>query len=88
MDDMTTTLTERGQTSVPAAIRKQAGLAPGQALRWEFVSEHELRVIIPEDIKTPPNAVSMIGFARRIIPGLPATTAAMLELLRAGEADA
>lgn len=88
MDDMTTTLTERGQTSVPAAIRKQAGLAPGQALRWEFVSEHELRVIIPEDIKTPPNAVSMIGFARRSTPGLPTTTAAMLGLLRAGEADA
>ena len=60
MDDMTTTLTERGQTSVPAAIRKQAGLAPGQALRWEFVSEHELRVFIPEDAKTPPNAVAMI----------------------------
>jgi bifunctional DNA-binding transcriptional regulator/antitoxin component of YhaV-PrlF toxin-antitoxin module len=87
MDDMTTTLTERGQTSVPAAIRKQAGLAPGQALRWEFVSEHELRVVIREVAITPPNSVSMIGFARRVNPGLPPTTAAMLELLRAGETD-
>lgn len=84
---MTTTLTERGQTSVPAAIRKRAGMTAGQALRWEFVSKHELRVILPEDAKTPPNAVAMIGFARRLNPGLPATTAAMLELLRAGEAD-
>ena len=88
MDDMTTTLTDRGQTSVPAAIRRKAKLAPGQALLWEFISDHELRVVIPENVKTPPSAVAMIGYARRLNPGLPATTARMMEILRAGEVDA
>ncbi|MGE9292287.1 MAG: AbrB/MazE/SpoVT family DNA-binding domain-containing protein, partial [Puniceicoccales bacterium] len=28
-------MTERGQISVPASIRKDLGLRPGQRLRWE-----------------------------------------------------
>lgn len=31
---METTLTERGQTAVPAKIRKRFGLKPGQKLEW------------------------------------------------------
>jgi len=31
---METTLTERGQTAVPAAIRRRFGIKPGQKLEW------------------------------------------------------
>ena len=31
---MKTTLTERGQTAVPAAIRRRFGIKPGQKLEW------------------------------------------------------
>lgn len=31
---MQTTVTERGQTSIPAEIRKRLGLKPGQRLEW------------------------------------------------------
>ncbi len=31
---MQTTLTDRGQTAVPARIRKSFGLKPGQKLEW------------------------------------------------------
>lgn len=84
---MTTTLTERGQVSVPAALRKRADLRPGQALRWEYVNEHELRVVIAEIPQQEPSAVAMIGFAHHVSAGLPRTTAEMLKILRAGEAD-
>ncbi len=31
---METTLTERGQTAVPARIRRRFGIRPGQRLEW------------------------------------------------------
>lgn len=31
---MQTTVTERGQTSIPAKIRKHLGIKPGQRLEW------------------------------------------------------
>lgn len=31
---MQTTVTERGQTSIPAEIRKHLGIKPGQRLQW------------------------------------------------------
>jgi len=38
------TLTERGQVSMPAALRRQMHLKAGQRLRWEAVSDTELRI--------------------------------------------
>lgn len=85
---MITTLTERGQVSVPAALRKRADLRPGQALRWEYVNAHEFRVVIAEAPEPAPSAVTMIGFAHHVNAGVPHTTAEVLRILRAGEADA
>jgi len=36
-----TVITERGQTSIPAQIRKQLNLKPGQKLRWQKVADNE-----------------------------------------------
>lgn len=43
---METTLTDRGQTAVPAHIRKQLKLKPGQKLEW--VSDGQLVYVMPK----------------------------------------
>jgi AbrB family looped-hinge helix DNA binding protein len=87
MNDNSTILTERGQVSVPASIRKEIGLKPGQVLRWERLSDTELRVIIT----SPPSAqgaFAALGYARRWLkPGtMPHTDNVMCDL-RDGEED-
>ncbi|HEX4963456.1 MAG TPA: AbrB/MazE/SpoVT family DNA-binding domain-containing protein [Thermoanaerobaculia bacterium] len=57
-------VTERGQVSIPAYLRKELSLAKGQQLLWEKAGEHEIRVTVlpsPE----PQGAVAMLGFAKR-----------------------
>jgi len=44
MNTLMTVITERGQTSIPAQIRKQLNLKPGQKLRWQKVADNECRV--------------------------------------------
>ena len=45
MNTLITTVTERGQVSIPSEIRKQLGLEPGQRLEWVVVSDRECRVL-------------------------------------------
>lgn len=59
-----TVVTERGQTSIPAELRRDMGLAKGQRLLWERVDEHELRVRVV-GTERPAGASSVLGFARR-----------------------
>jgi bifunctional DNA-binding transcriptional regulator/antitoxin component of YhaV-PrlF toxin-antitoxin module len=57
-------VTERGQVSIPARLRKELSLVQGQRLLWEKVGEHEMRVtVLPEP--EPHGAVAMLGFAKR-----------------------
>ena len=84
MDGSLTTLTERGQVSMPAALRRQLHLRPGQPLMWERVSDQECRVIIvPQGERE--GAKSMRGFMKRFQKGQPKTTADWMHLLRVGE---
>ncbi len=83
-DDMITTLTVRGQTSVPAKFRKAAHLEPGQKLRWEQVSATVFRVVV-ETADDAPGPLGVLGWARRFHTGpLPRTDDIMREL-RDGE---
>jgi len=78
------TLTERGQVSVPAALRRQLGITPGQSLIWSAISEDEFRVRVvrrPRKKQSP----SMRGFIKTLQKKGPATTAEWMELLREGE---
>lgn len=77
-----TTVTERGQISIPARLRDELALTRGQKLRWEKVNDHELRVVVVED--QPPGARAMLGFARRI-HRQPRSTADWMRELREGE---
>jgi arylsulfatase A-like enzyme len=83
-DDMTTTLTERGQTSVPAKLRKQAHLRGGRTLRWYAVSDREFRVVV-ETNENAPGPLAALGWALRHNPqGVPTSDEAIAEL-REGE---
>ena len=42
---METTLTDRGQTAVPARIRRRFGLKPGQKLEW--VEDGKVIYVLP-----------------------------------------
>lgn len=79
-----TQLTERGQVSVPAGLRKTMGLRAGQRLRWEQISAREIRVSLEDDRAAGPLAA--LGFARALDPArAPRKTAVWMAELRAGE---
>lgn len=57
-------VTERGQVSIPAELRKELSLGKGKRLLWERTGESEMRVVVlPEP--EPRGAVAMLGFAKR-----------------------
>lgn len=77
------TLTERGQISVPAALRKAMKLRPGQRLKFAPVSDHEFRVFTANE--DPPGPRAVLGYARKLRPGPARTTREWMRELRAGE---
>ena len=76
------TLTERGQISIPAALRKKMGLKPGQRLRWEHITAREARVVV--EATKPAGPLAALGYARKL-GRPPRRTAEWMKELRAGE---
>jgi AbrB family looped-hinge helix DNA binding protein len=76
------TLTERGQISVPAAVRKALHLRPGQRLRFEAVSANEFRVFAAPRKAAGP--LSVLGYARNLGKA-PRPTKEWMKELREGE---
>lgn len=60
-------VTERGQVSIPARLRKELSLVQGQRLLWEKTGEREIRVIVLPEAE-PRGATAMLGFAKRFRP--------------------
>lgn len=62
MKSMQSTVTERGQISIPAKIRKMFQLKPGMGVSWIVREEGIFLLPIPEDpiaaFKSPKEAVS------------------------------
>jgi bifunctional DNA-binding transcriptional regulator/antitoxin component of YhaV-PrlF toxin-antitoxin module len=59
-----TTVTERGQTSIPARLRREHEVAAGTELLWEPLGRDQWRVtILRTERRRDPR--SMVGFARR-----------------------
>jgi AbrB family looped-hinge helix DNA binding protein len=82
MAEILTTLTERGQVSMPSAIRRQMGLRPGQPLLWKRLSDNEVRVTVAR--RAP--GKSMRGFIKKLHKNkVPLTTAGWMKILREGE---
>jgi AbrB family looped-hinge helix DNA binding protein len=79
-----TTVTERGQISIPAALRRELQLSPGQSVLWEKVSDTECRLLILSPPTSAPNPKTAIGFAQR--QGLPVRSSReWMEFLREGD---
>ncbi len=83
MDDLTSTLTERGQVSLPASLRKAMGLKTGQRLRWQRVSSHEVRVTVEAAI--PAGPLAALGLGPKLRGTAARTTAGWMKELREGE---
>lgn len=78
----TSVVTDRGQVSIPAQLRKELSLVKGQRLLWERTGEREIRIVIlPEP--EPKGAVAMLGFAKRFRPSR--RTSDWMAELREGE---
>ncbi len=77
----TTVVTERGQTSIPAHLRKEMGLEKGKRLVWEKISDEEIRIRVRRPAKAEP--IAMLGFAKRF--RRTRRTAAWMSELRAGD---
>lgn len=80
----TTTLTERGQVSMPSGLRKAARLEPGQSLTWHMISETEFRVTVARSAEIR-GAKAAIGYARRFHGERVPTTEEALRDIREGE---
>ena len=85
MKSLVTTLTERGQASLPASLRKELGLKPGNRLRWQKVSSCEVRLLVEPGHKVA-GPKAMLGFAKTFRSTR--RTAEWMKDLRAGEETA
>ena len=83
MKGIMSTLTERGQVSVPASIRKGMRLRPGQRLRWERISDIECRVLV--DTVAPAGPLAVLGYGPKLRGDRGRRTADWMKELRAGE---
>lgn len=78
-----TTVTERGQTAIPARVRRETGGGPGTELLWEVIARDEWKVTVIRQPANAPNPRAMRGFARRF--RAVRRTAEWMRELRAGE---
>jgi AbrB family looped-hinge helix DNA binding protein len=85
MKNSISTVTERGQVSIPAAIRRQAGIVAGEQLVWQCDGEGMIRVSKSPAVAVK-GAMHMRGFAKHFRETL--TTGQWMQELRAGEREA
>ena len=83
---MKTTITERGQVSIPAELRRDMHLSPGQTILWEKVSATECRILIEPRAIIKPDPMGALNFAKE--HGLPQRRSdEVLRELREGEEE-
>lgn len=84
MSSMVTKVTDRGQTSIPAALRRRLRLEDGSRIVWQMVSERECRITVLPD-RAVEGPAAMLGYARSFRPTR--STAEWMRALREGESD-
>ena len=77
-----TTLTERGQISIPADFRAELDLRPGQKLLWTSSGDRTLRLSVCEPPKRK-RFMDALGYAKTFRKTM--STADWMKLLREGE---
>jgi AbrB family looped-hinge helix DNA binding protein len=58
------TITERGQVSIPAELRRDMHLMAGQIVLWEKVSATECRLIVEPRVIIKPDPFAALNFAK------------------------
>jgi bifunctional DNA-binding transcriptional regulator/antitoxin component of YhaV-PrlF toxin-antitoxin module len=84
MHDDLTIVTERGQTSIPAALRRALKLRRGTQLSWERISDTEMRVRLVQP-KRKPDPMAMIGFGAKF--GFTESTDEYMKRMREGDRE-
>lgn len=84
MKTTVTRITERGQTSIPASVRRRLQLAMGTRILWQPVSDHECRITVQKSCATE-GPLAVLGFARTFRETR--ATADWMKELREGDAD-
>ena len=83
---MKTTITERGQVSIPAELRRDMHLTPGQTILWEKVSATECRILIQPRVVIKSDPMGALNLAKE--HGLPQRPSdEVLRELREGEEE-
>jgi bifunctional DNA-binding transcriptional regulator/antitoxin component of YhaV-PrlF toxin-antitoxin module len=59
-----TTVTDRGQTTIPARLRHQHHVEAGTQLVWDPIGPDEFRVRIERKPGRTPDPLAMLGYAR------------------------
>jgi bifunctional DNA-binding transcriptional regulator/antitoxin component of YhaV-PrlF toxin-antitoxin module len=77
-------VTERGQVSIPAELRRELALGKGRRLLWEKAADSEIRVVVLPDYEVQ-GSLRMLGFARRFRKTR--STADWMAELREGEGE-
>ena len=79
-----TTVTERGQTAIPARLRREYHIEPGTELVWEPDGKDTWRVEILRKAPIQADPLAMLGFAKQF--RATRRTADWMAELREGEA--
>ena len=66
-DKIYSTVTERGQVSIPASIRQILGIQPGNRISWEVKDGGILNIKILPPIEQPVGPLKTLGYLARII---------------------
>ena len=81
---MKTTISGRGQVTIPAQLRREMCLQPGQTVLWKRVSTTECRLVVLPTGQIGPDPLAALGFALQY--GLEeGRSDALLQEFRAGE---
>ena len=68
---------------MPASLRRKMHLKAGQKLRWEPISETEVRIIVETDAVADP--LKALGFGLKVRADEPRRTAEWMHAIREGE---
>jgi len=85
MKTLVTSITERGQISIPAEIRAQLNWLPGKRLLWEIADGNECRLTATRQPPAKSGVWAMRGFAATFRKTR--STAEWMKELREGEEE-
>lgn len=81
-----TVVTQRGQISIPAAVRRLLGLKPGHRLEWRAATQGQVTLRVVRTGMAPgPRAT--FGYAARLLSNRDLSSDQVLKELREGEKD-